>query len=63
MAGGANPATEAQFKGFSKYYNTTTDLGRTNIAKSTYVGFLILGLYLYLKPKAKAPAKNVSVKE
>lgn len=47
---------EAEFKGLSKFFNTTTFTGRANIAKATYAGMAVLGLYLWLKPKPAATA-------
>ncbi|XP_045456088.1 ATP synthase membrane subunit K, mitochondrial-like [Melitaea cinxia] len=52
MAGGES-VDESQFKGLSKYFNSTTNRGRANTAKATYAFFGAVILYYTLKPKSK----------
>ncbi|XP_076183905.1 ATP synthase F(0) complex subunit k, mitochondrial [Ptiloglossa arizonensis] len=52
MAGEDSP--EKNLTGFSKYYNSVTDRGRANVAKTTYAAIALIALYFYLKPKKKA---------
>ena len=47
-----------EWKGISRYFNTTTDFGRRNFAVGTYAFIGAISLYFYLKPKKTAePAK------
>ncbi|GAU98282.1 hypothetical protein RvY_09448-2 [Ramazzottius varieornatus] len=46
-------AEEAHLKGWQKYYNTYTIIGRRNIAYSTFAMLGVLGLYLKFKPSKK----------
>ncbi|XP_023944457.2 ATP synthase membrane subunit K, mitochondrial [Bicyclus anynana] len=50
---GADSVDESQLKGLSKYFNSTTNRGRANVAKATYAVFGVIALYFTLKPKAK----------
>ncbi|XP_077501923.1 uncharacterized protein LOC144112952 [Amblyomma americanum] len=43
---------ESQFKGLSKYFNTFTNRGRSNIAKSTYLVLGTIGFLYWAKKKA-----------
>ncbi|XP_046986278.1 ATP synthase membrane subunit K, mitochondrial-like [Schistocerca americana] len=52
MAGDAK-VEEGQLKGLSKYFNSTTNTGRANVAKATYAGVGLVILYFMLKPKKK----------
>lgn len=57
MAGhGEDPAELAQFTGWRKYYNTTTNLGRRNISAVTLTA--IFGTIAYFTVfRKKEPAK------
>ncbi|PNF40344.1 Up-regulated during skeletal muscle growth protein 5 [Cryptotermes secundus] len=56
MAGDSH-VDESQFKGISKYFNSTTSTGRANVAKATYATIGLLVLFFSLKPKKK-PTTN-----
>jgi len=57
MAGGEH-VDQSQFKGLSKYFNSTTMYGRANVAKATYAVLGTIALFFYLKPSKKAAAKK-----
>ena len=44
-------AEAAQFTGWRKYYNSTTQQGRFGCTVITYAGCALIGLFMYLKPK------------
>lgn len=52
MSGDAH-VDESQFKGMSKYFNSTTNRGRANVAKATYASVALLILYFKFKPSKK----------
>lgn len=41
----------SQFKGWRKYYNSTTHQGRLGCTVVTYAGVALISLILWLKPK------------
>ncbi|XP_012286430.1 up-regulated during skeletal muscle growth protein 5 [Orussus abietinus] len=53
---GAGDADDAKFTGLSKYFNSTTNRGRANVAMATYGCLAVIGLYFALKPKSKKDA-------
>jgi hypothetical protein len=52
---GASGAEDSQFKGFARYFNTTTNFGRRNISAITLGSVAFIALVCKLKPSSKKP--------